>query len=155
MGEFLKAHEAIAAPIIEWGGTIFLIALILSPFAVIAHRRFRPTRWWHVVGAYGVSFALLVGTELFLTHFDQWLIHTYFNSVDLYSAYSDATFNPHPFLLFTYPLLVFYSTRLLRGSFNTERFIRASLLAFGLFILLLFLILQYTLYGLGKISQVL
>lgn len=55
LAEFLVANENWVAPIIEWGGTLLFLAVVLSPFLVIRHRIFRPTRWWHLARVGAVS----------------------------------------------------------------------------------------------------
>ena len=150
LAEFLRDNQAIVAPIIEWGGALLLLAIVLSPFLIIRHSFFKPTRWWHIVGAYAGSFFVFVASFYLIGKIDQWLIQTYLNTVELYGAYEDATFKHILWLLLTYPLLTFYSTKLLYGSFTMKRFGLTVVIAV-VFTVVLVAIFGYTmLYFLGQ-----
>jgi|GEM_PF-3501042 len=153
MAEFLAEHQTIAAPIIEWGGLFLLLFVILSPFLIIRHRYFKPTRWWHVVGAYFSSFLILFLIEWLLGKIDQWLIQNYLNTVDLYRAYDSATFRRFLWLIALYPLLIFYGQYLLFGRLNLKKIVLGFI--FALFMLFVLLIAGFHLmiYGLGQASM--
>lgn len=136
MNEFLRTHQDIVAPIIEWGGMILLLIIILSPFLVIRHRIFRPTRWWHIVGAYFGSFAILAGLAIAIEIFDKWIIYNYLNSIELAAAYGDATFKAVLLLLIGYPLLTFYGSVLLYGAYTRRRLFLTLLTAVSAFLVL-------------------
>jgi len=153
MAEFLAEHVRIAAPIIEWGGLFFLLFVILSPFLLIRLPYFKPTRWWHVVGAYLVSFLLVIGAEFFLSKSFQWVVKNLLSTVDLISAYDQAIVKEWPLLLLSYPLLTFYCCHLLYESWSWRRFLISLLLAFLILGVLSFLAIYTVFYFLGQIGM--
>jgi len=122
IAEFLVANENFFEPIIEWGGMLLFLAIVLSPFLIIRHRIFRPTRWWHIVGAYASSFATFLALWYLIDKTNQWIAHNVFISLDLSSAYTDALVYGNLWTAAFYPFLVFYSARLLYGSFTKKVF---------------------------------
>ena len=123
IAEFLVAHERIMAPVIEWGGLLLYLAIILSPFLIIRFRAFRPTRWWHVAGAYVSSVAILIGLWYLIDKWDQPIVQKLLVSLDLNGAYTNALVYGNLWLVAFYPFLVFYSSNLLYGSFTKKRFV--------------------------------
>lgn len=152
MGAFLREHQEIAAPIIEWGGLFLLLFIILSPFLAIRHQYFKPTRWWHVVGAYTASFLIYLFL-VFNSTIDQWLIHNMLNSIELSDAHFQANWKILLLFIVIYPLLVFYSARILYGSFNLKRFLVSVLISTALFVMLSVLFIGLMVYGLGQASM--
>ncbi len=132
--EFLIANQNWVAPIIEWGGMLLFLAIILSPFLIIRNKLFRPTRWWHIVGAYIGSFLIFLVTEYFLGIVDQWVLHNLFTTWDLWGAYNDGGVKGILWLVIIYPTLAFYSAKLLYGSFTEKRFWLTTASAVLLFI---------------------
>ena len=153
MGEFLREHQTIAAPIIEWGGLFLLLLIILSPLLVIRHPYFRPTRWWHVIGAYLGSFALLFLLEFSPLISRPLIIATLFNSVELAQAYDNATFMTLQWLLFLYPLSIFYCTYLLYEKLDLKKIFASLLLSTIIFCALIAGGFYLIAYGLGQASM--
>ena len=152
-GEFLIANQKIAAPIIEWGGALLLFALVISPFIIIRHSFFKPTRWWTIVGTYVSSFVVYFGSFWLIGLIDQWLIFNYFNSVELYEAYDDATLKQSLWLILAWPLLILYSTKLMYGSFTEKRFWTSVLVMIIFAAIMLVIIVYAIMVGLGQISK--
>ena len=121
LAEFLVENQSWVAPVIEWGGAILLTLVVISPFFIIRHRIFRPTRWWHIVGAYVGSVLVYLVIWYLINVIDQWAIQNYFVTFELSGAYSGAILKEFLWLMIAYPLLVFYSSRLLFGSFNGKK----------------------------------
>ena len=151
ISEFLRVHQDTAVPVIGWGGMLVLILVILSPFLIIRFRYFRPTHWWHIAGAYGISFVIYFFL-LLNTPVNHWFIYNIFNSPELYQAFDAAIFKT--FILFVpiYPLLTFYSAKLLYGTFTIKRTALAILLATLLLAILVISLYNLMLYGLGQAS---
>jgi hypothetical protein len=113
VGLFLAQHHTVFAPIIEWGGLIVLLFIILSPFLIIRHPYFKPTRIWHILGAYLGSFAIYLAYTVVLSEINPWLIRNIFTSWETRHAFDQADLYLLINLLWIYPLLTFYSAYLL------------------------------------------
>jgi hypothetical protein len=150
LASFLRDNQAAMAPIIEWGGAIFLTALVLSPFLIIRHRLFKPTRWWHIVGAYVGSFVLVAFTIWVFELADQWIIKNYLTTFELSAAVDDAFMYNFLLLLFLYPLSVFYSAKLLLGSLGGKNIITTSVVALLFTTILWVIAYNLFIYALGQ-----
>jgi len=139
LAEFLVANQGWVAPLIEWGGLILLLFITLSPFLIIRHRIFKPTRWWHIVGAYASSFALLALTIWLFVLTDQWVIENYLTTFELSGALDDAFMYLFLLLLFLYPISIFYSGKMLVGKSSKKQFI-VTFVIFILFIGVLYMV---------------
>jgi hypothetical protein len=132
-------HSAFLPPLIEWGGMLFLLATTLSPFLIIRHRMFRPTRWWHIVGAYLVSFVIFVifsELSLVLSDYDRLTELRYIYHMT--NIIRDISSHYYISLIVAYPILIFYSTKLLYGPLSRVNFWISIVIA-SLFFLILFL----------------
>jgi hypothetical protein len=147
VNEFLVANQTVMVPVIQWGLLFVLLAIVLSPFMLIRLRMFRPTRWWHIVGAYVGSFLNFFLLQLFLNHIDQWLTRNLFTTWEMSGAYTNAHILHWVLLVPIYPLLLFYSTKMLYGSFTWKRFLIALAVAL-IFAVLLGCIFFYTMLAL-------
>ena len=137
--EFLVANQDWVAPLIEWGGLLLILLITLSPFLIIRHRVFKPTRWWHIVGAYASSFALLALTIWLFVLTDQWVIENYLTTFELSGALDDAFMYLFLLLLFLYPISIFYSGKMLVGKSSKKQFI-VTFVIFILFIGVLYMV---------------
>lgn len=81
------------------------------------------------MGAYLGSFVILFIFYYILDRVDQWLLENYFNTVDLYGAFSEGTYKATILSVLIYPFLVFYSVKLLYKSFTRKRFWLSTLAA--------------------------
>lgn len=160
MAEFLAEHVRIAAPILEWGGLFLLLFVILSPFLLIRLPYFKPTRWWHVVGVYLLSFAVLAISIslLFSEKIDDLIKENLFRSSNLnanykfYAVYDAVLLRSWLWLLVLYPLSVFYSTKNLYEKLGWKWFLisaTASLLLGGVLVTFTIYAVLYTLGQIG------
>lgn len=139
MNEFLRSNQDFIAPIIEWGGLLVLLAIILSPFLIIRLRRFRPTRWRHFLVAFLSSYTLFFA-QFYLQTFaiteGNWFSVFLFRQ-DLLQPYTDSGSKLFILLTLAYPFLLIYSIKLLAKDFTSKQFI-FSLIAAGILFILLF-----------------
>jgi len=135
VNEFLRANQEIVAPIIEWVGLLVLLAIILSPFLIIRYPKFRPTRWWHVVAAYVSSIILLIIIVSFLFSLIGNHLLSLLGTFEFKEALSTAIVNSWFWLVVIYPLLLFYSTRILYGRFTRKTFLMTLISAIALFMI--------------------
>jgi len=149
--EFLVANQAVIAPIIEWGGALLFITVVLSPFLIIRHHFFKPTRWWTIVGAYVASLFIFITNYFLLEKVGQWILHGYLTTMELDGAFFNAILKHNLWLLLAWPLLIFYSTKLMYGSFTKKRFIIASLVTVVFTVVMLRIVLYVMMYGLGAL----
>ncbi|MDP2704909.1 MAG: hypothetical protein U1D31_02065 [Patescibacteria group bacterium] len=120
------------AEIIQW--IVFAITLffILLPFIVITLKRFRPTRWYHILGAYVSSFLfyyvciLLLGEVIsrYLGRFEGFTYVT--NAIDDGYTYAGES------LLLVWPFSVFYVSGL-HGRYTVLRGFISLALAVAMF----------------------
>jgi len=137
--EFLVANQDWVAPVVEWGGAILLTLVVISPFFIIRHRIFRPTRWWHIVGAYVGSiliFTLL--TEISILLFLNATVSDFFRGIFPSIVPGAIAHHHYVLLMILYPLLVFYSTYLLYGAIRRFQFWAATGIAISMFFLFFF-----------------
>jgi hypothetical protein len=151
LASFLRDNQEIMAPIIEWGGAILLTVIVLSPFLIIRHRMFRPTRWWYVVGAYFLSFTILTITVYLRELVNESLIRNYLNSFELSGGYRSAFLKHHLWLLFLYPTSVFFSVKLMYGFFTKKRFFVTLAIATVFVVLLWAIAYNIFVYNLGQV----
>jgi len=150
--EFLVANQDWVAPLIEWGGLLLLLLITLSPFLIIRHRIFKPTRWWHIFSAYFFSLAIFMVVEYFLDKTYRLVVDGYLNSVDLYNAYGDVIFRYYLWLFFLLPISVFYSAKILYKKLSGRTLIISFGVAFILFTILTALAINFVAHGLGQAS---
>ena len=140
MSEFLRANQEIVSPTIQWVGLLVLLAIILSPFLIIRYPKFRPTRWWHIVGAYFGS--LLIACSLSSVI----LLLSQSDKISLYQFFLSTLVTPVVYswflLVLAYPLLLFYSSALLYGRFTRLQFIITVVFA-AVFLAILFRAMEY------------
>jgi len=152
LAEFLEVNQDWVAPVIEWGGLLFLLFITFSPFLIIRHRVFRPTRWWHIVGAYVFSiFTFLIFQLLF---FGEYL--KYFEGIlrsgGVYKTYETAFIKFTNLHVFIYPILVFYSAKLLYKNLSKKVLLVSTIFAMGLFVISAAIVIYFVAYGLGQAS---
>lgn len=152
LAEFLRANESWVAPLIEWGGLFFLLFITLSPFLIIRHRIFKPTRWWHIISAYLLSLFIFLLLENFIDKTYRQVVDNYLNTIGLYSAYGDLMFRYYLWLFFITPASVFYSAKILHGKLSRREAIFSSGIAFVLFVILVTLAIKFVAHGLGQAS---
>lgn len=150
MNSFLIAHQNIAVPVIEWGGLFLLLFIILSPFLIIRHHYFRPTRWWHIVGAYVGSIALFLIHFPLLDLLNPLLTRHVLTTWDLYGAYQQAGLRFFLNILWIYPALTFYSTLLLFQHFNLKNFFTTLGVAILMVVVIGILTIYATAYFIGQ-----
>jgi len=149
--EFLRANQDWVAPIIEWGGLLLLLFITFSPFLIIRHRMFKPTRWRHIVGAYASSFLIFVAIYQFYNVSGE-IFESFLSIGDLYYSY-DMAFIRNIFLpMFIYPLLVFYSAKLLHETLSKKVLLASMIFSIILFTILFAIAIYFVAYGLGQAS---
>jgi len=77
------------------------------------------------------------------------LLSTY----ELLKAYDNALRMNLGWLLIAWPLLIFYSTKLMYGSFTIKRFIIASLVIVVFVVVMLKVVMYMMAYGIGQASM--
>lgn len=58
MEAIVQQHEWVTA-FLMWGGLLVFLGLTLFPFFLLRWERLKPTRWFHVLGAYALSLLIL------------------------------------------------------------------------------------------------
>ena len=106
---YLEPNNTIAF-LVEWGGLVLFLALVLAPFLIIRHRLFRPTRIWHIVGAYAGSFGVFIVLMWVAGKIDEWLLNNFINTGWIQEASDWSILKNWLLLLFTWPLSIFYAT---------------------------------------------
>lgn len=153
MKPYLEPNATVAF-LVEWGGFVLFLALVLAPFFIIRYRWFRPTRIWHIVGAYAASFGVFVLYEYItgVIH-DDWLRNNFINYGWLSTALSDGELKTWLVLSITWPLSIFYSTKLLYLNLTKKRFFIALLIAVLFFLILITIMMFVVASVLGQIGQ--
>lgn len=124
------------ATLIEWGGLVLVLALVLSPFFIIRLQRFKPTRWRHIVGAYVSSLAIYFAIEFLISKIDRWLLENFINTSWIQTPFEEILFKITIFLLFFYPISTFYSTKMLFQRFTKLNLFFSILIAITIFFLI-------------------
>ena len=143
-------ENAQLAFLIEWGGLILVLALVLSPFLVIRLQRFKPTRWRHIVGAYVGSFVLFLSTIKIVDCIGNWTIENFINAGWIQEAITNLLFKEILLSVVIYPLLIFYGTKLVKTQFTKLNFFTSLFLSVVLFIGLAIILAYATLYFMGQ-----
>lgn len=151
MKTYLEPNETIAF-LVEWGGFVVFLALVLAPFLIIRYRWFRPTRIWHIVGAYAASFGVLIPLILIINKIDRLIYYNFINTHWIQEPLGNILFRGN-ILLLIWPLLIFYSTKLLFGNLTKKRFFIALTIAILFLALLLYIMMYIIAAGLGQIGQ--
>jgi hypothetical protein len=148
MEPFWQTHQF--ANIIEWITAVILFILTFSPFIAIAFKRFRPTRWYHIVLLYVASPAMFALGMYLIGLIDSWLGRKIgFTYIVIGLTNAIASFMLWLFVF--WPMSVFYCVRLLKGPFNLKTWLVALLLAILVFVLLaafhIFVLLPFVIGG--------
>ena len=138
--------------VIEWGGLLLLLAIVLSPFFIIRLPRFRPTKWRYIVGAYLGSFLILIVLFLIFNRINSLIVNNLFRTKQLIDAYDNAVLKAFLLPIFLLPLLCFYSIKLVKQKLQLKEFLYATGSAIVLFFVLLFIFVFIIGYGLGQIG---
>lgn len=138
---------------IEWGGLVLVLALVLSPFAIILLRRFRPTRWKHIILAYVSSFAMFALLIFIDSKFDRWLLNNFINTAWIQQPFEDIALKELLLMLLIYPLSTFYSTKLLYNKFTKKRFFIALVITLLFFVTLVTILFYVMAIVLGQIGS--
>ena len=139
--------------LIEWGGLILVLALVFSPFFIIRLQRFRPSRWQHILAAYFLSATLLLLTEIFASKLDRWVYESFINTGWLQDSIGNIIFKLFFIIPIVYPILIFYSTKLLFGKFTTLNLAVSLVLSLLFFVSLVALVAYLVAWGLGQIGM--
>lgn len=149
---FLQPNETLAF-LIEWGGLILFLALVLAPFFVLLLKKFRPTRWHHIVLAYLSSFGILSCLIFIISTIDTWFLNNFVNTAWLNDPLDNIIFRSTLPLLSSWPLAIFYSTKLLYKKFTKKRFFISLGLSILFFITLVVILAYVVVVGLGHIGR--
>jgi len=146
-------ENSILAFVIEWGGLILLLALVLAPFYIIRRPRFKPTKWRHIIGAYVGSFGLFLLIFWLLGEVDKWIFNNIYGGEWAQESLLDASFKEVLLLMLIWPLSFFYSIKLLFKELHLRHFFLALMLAISLFVVLVKVWFFLIAYGLGQIGS--
>lgn len=152
MKPYLEPNPLLAF-FIEWGGLVLVLALVLSPFAIILLRRFRPTRWKHIILAYVSSFVMFALVFFVISKIDKWLLSNFINTAWIQQPLRNILFRETLVLLLVYPLSTFYSVKLLYNKFTKKRFFISLAIAFLFFVTLVTILTYFVVWGLGHIGR--
>ncbi len=143
MKPYLTPNPTLAF-IIEWVFLIVSILLVFSPFLYLGIRKWRrhlSVNWKQVIGAYLVSFAIYPIWDWWLFgKVDRWIYESYINTHWLQNAFLESSVRIIPVLIIVWPLLIFYSNKLVKEKIIKKDMIILAFVAIGLFILLLLLL---------------
>jgi hypothetical protein len=147
-------NSGFLVPLIQWGGLVLILALVLCPFFIIRLPRFKPTKWRHIIGAYLISFVTYFATYYLWMKLEDWILnkhfYNYYKVEDPFFFVFLWTINT---LILSYPLLVFYSTKLLYGSINRKRFYISLGIALLMLAILIWILILYIFAGLAQIGN--
>jgi len=147
-------NSGFLVPLIQWGGLVLILALVLCPFFIIRLPRFKPAKWRHIIGAYLISFVTYFATYYLWITLDEWAANNrVYNYYLVQSPFFFGLFWATNALLIGYPLLIFYSSKLLYGSINRKRFYISLGIAIPMFILLVSTIIFVMAYGMGQAAK--
>ncbi len=149
---YLIRHP-ILAPLIEWGGTILLAGLVLSPFSILFVVRARPLGWRHGIGAYLSSFVVLAILIFLILRYDQWLIWEFFNNHWLNNAYDNAIVQALLIVLAGWIATPFMIVKAVYKNFTIIRFMYALALSIIILVALIFLMIYVGSYAIGTIGR--
>lgn len=144
--------------VIEWGVLIISILLVFSPFIYLGIRKWKKhllVSWAHVAGAYLLSFVIYpIWDWWILGKVDRYIYDNYVNSGWLQDAISDPGFRMIFIVVIAWPLLVFYSSKLItKGRFTLLNFIISLGASILLLIALVALWAFLVVVGLGYIGR--
>ncbi|MFZ2484390.1 MAG: hypothetical protein WAX80_02650 [Minisyncoccia bacterium] len=137
MKPYLTPNPTLAF-VIEWGVLIISILLVFSPFIYLGIRKWKRhllINWKQVIGAYLSSFAIYFVWEwVILDKLDQFISNNYINAGWLQNAFFDPGFRMIFVVVITWPLLVFYCSKLVtRERFTLLNFITSFIISILLF----------------------
>ena len=139
--------------LIEWGGLVLVLALVFSPFFLLRLKRFKPTRWRHVLGAYAFSVFVFLLIEALGSFLDGWLNENTINSGWLTTPLVNITMKEWVFLYIFWPLTTIYSAHILYSELNLKRAVASIFLSLVLYIVLGLTFLYVFFINLAKLSN--
>jgi hypothetical protein len=138
---FISLIQNWQEPILKWFLVVIGISIIISPFLVIRNKAFQPTKWRHIVMAYFASLILFIGVE-----FAVMAVNSLAKSWWIIGAEQNAWDDILLLIFVLFPLLVFYSTKIIYKKFTLKLFLGSLIGAWlllmimiGLFILIMVL----------------
>jgi hypothetical protein len=156
MKPYLTPNPALAF-VIEWGVLILSILLVFSPFIYLGIRKWKkhlPITWKQIFISYFSSFLIYyVWDWVVLDKLDRWIYNSYINSGWLQNAFFNPSFRMIFINIITWPLLVFYCTKLVKERFTRKNFIISLLVAIAMFILLTSILAFMTAWALTNIGS--
>ena len=156
MKPYLTPNPTLAF-VIEWGVLILSIILVFSPFIYLGIRKWKkhlPISWKQILASYFSSFLIYyVWDWIILNKLDRYLYNNYINSGWIQNAFLNPSLKMILILTITWPLLVFYCTKLVKEKFTLKNFIVSlviSVILFCIIIVFLIFLIGAALTSVGK-----
>ena len=129
--------------VIEWGVLIISILLVFSPFIYLGIRKWKwylSVSWKQIIASYFLSFAIYYIWEwVFLDKLDRFIYNNYVNTGWLQDAFYNPSFKMIFIVMVVWPLLIFYSTKLIKEKFTRKNLIMSLITASIFFVLIVLL----------------